>query len=513
MVFSQTSLKTRNILKVVDLDRLKPEKNQQANGLTGVIHQGNNGVMPQGTVPTASFSEEYLKPEQLYASTMLHGSNSEFFQELDQLCSDPEREEQTRTIDSHKETEKRACSFDTPHTSFCLQGWDVQDDNSPYGQAGFYSNTSMDTMSPAFNGFALNNDLGPIPEEANEVQFPEQFLDISSLPVVIGGLTSAAALDDSWAYPEPVNWTDTFNTDNTINTATQKTLPLTEDDSCDAKIISFLPSEVENCDVFLPKLIDQCDDALLQKEGMHKCERGLSIDVGIRTPSWPADAISTPEVLSYVEQLEKEKCSRAFKELHNDLPLQKTELDLNSVVNIISPCKNNDYEPVTPKSESQLDSDNEDRRTHLSKRKHLDSDDSDETYTPFAEQTSRKYKRKKSNVPIKEMILALEGSRQVGTRRRGRPPKRRDSTLSSTCSIDENSSNISTQESKYRELRDKNNEASKRSRMNRKLKELQMEQLAIDLEERNKKLRVKADILEELTKKVKDALMAAILQK
>lgn len=98
MVFSQTSLKTRNILKVVDLDRLKPEKNQQANGLTGVIHQGNNGVMPQGTVPTASFSEEYLKPEQLYASTMLHGSNSEFFQELDQLCSDPEREEQTRTI-------------------------------------------------------------------------------------------------------------------------------------------------------------------------------------------------------------------------------------------------------------------------------------------------------------------------------------------------------------------------------------------------------------------------------
>lgn len=415
--------------------------------------------------------------------------------------------------DSHKETEKRACSFDTPHTSFCLQGWDVQDDNSPYGQAGFYSNTSMDTMSPAFDGFALNNDLGPIPEEANEVQFPEQFLDISSLPVVIGGLTSAAALDDSWAYPEPVNWTNTFNTDNTINTDTQKTLPLTEDDSCDAKIISFLPSEVENCDVFLPKLIDQCDDAVLQKEGMHKCERGLSIDVGIRTPSWPADAISTPEVLSYVEQLEKEKCSRAFKELHNDLPLQKTELDLNSVVNIISPCKNNDYEPVTPKSESQLESDNEDRRTHLSKRKHLDSDDSDETYTPFAEQTSRKYKRKKSNVPIKEMILALEGSQQVGTRRRGRPPKRRDSTLSSTCSIDENSSNISTQESKYRELRDKNNEASKRSRMNRKLKELQMEQLAIDLEERNKKLRVKADILEELTKKVKDALMAAILQK
>lgn len=172
-----------------------------------------------------------------------------------------------------------------------------------------------------------------------------------------------------------------------------------------------------------------------------------------------------------------------------------------------------DYEPITPKSESHVESDQDDAKSHTSKRKHHDSEDSDETYTPYAEQPLRKYKRKKPNVPIKEMILALEGSQTLTKARRGRPPKRRESNVSSVCSVDENSSCASTHETKYRELRDKNNEASKRSRMNRKLKELQMEQLATDLEEKNKKLQVKADILEDMTKRLKEALMTAILQK
>lgn len=127
--------------------------------------------------------------------------------------------------------------------------------------------------------------------------------------------------------------------------------------------------------------------------------------------------------------------------------------------------------------------------------------------------TTRKYKRRKPSVPIKDMILALEGTQQQNKARRGRPPKRRDSVVSSVCSVDDNTSSMSTQEVKYRELRDKNNEASKRSRMNRKLKELQMEQLATELEERNKKLKVRADILEDMTKRLKDSLMKAILLK
>lgn len=174
------------------------------------------------------------------------------------------------------------------------------------------------------------------------------------------------------------------------------------------------------------------------------------------------------------------------------------------------------YEPITPKSESQAESENEAKSYSSSRKRRHNSEDSDETYTPEVEYTPRSYtrrKQKKPNIPIKEMIQKLEGSQELKKARRGRPPKvRRESTVS-VCSLDDSTSNVSTQEVKYRELRDKNNEASKRSRMNRKLKELQMEQLALDLEERNKKLQVKADILEEMTKKLKDALMSAILQK
>lgn len=39
-----------------------------------------------------------------------------------------------------------------------------------------------------------------------------------------------------------------------------------------------------------------------------------------------------------------------------------------------------------------------------------------------------------------------------------------------------------------------------------------MEQLAIELEEKNKKLRVRAEILEEMTKKIRADFMAAVSQ-
>lgn len=105
------------------------------------------------------------------------------------------------------------------------------------------------------------------------------------------------------------------------------------------------------------------------------------------------------------------------------------------------------------------------------------------------------------------MIQALEGAQQQ-PKKRGRPPGRRQSNISTVS----NNSGASTHEVKYRELRDKNNEASKRSRMNRKLKELQMEQLADELEERNKKLKIRADLLEDMTKKLREAFLTAVKQ-
>lgn len=73
---------------------------------------------------------------------------------------------------------------------------------------------------------------------------------------------------------------------------------------------------------------------------------------------------------------------------------------------------------------------------------------------------------------------------------RGRPPKRADS-LSSDGSKD-------TELSKYRELRDKNNEASRRSRLKRKIKEQESEKEADDLREKNIKLKTQVEELEKL---------------
>lgn len=59
MVFSQTTPNTHSILKVVEIDRLKPEKNLknlQANGST-VITGGKTGLTPPSPVATTSYSE------------------------------------------------------------------------------------------------------------------------------------------------------------------------------------------------------------------------------------------------------------------------------------------------------------------------------------------------------------------------------------------------------------------------------------------------------------------------
>lgn len=174
-----------------------------------------------------------------------------------------------------------------------------------------------------------------------------------------------------------------------------------------------------------------------------------------------------------------------------------------------------DYEPITPKIETPVDSDEEDIKHFNNRKRHRNSEDSDEPYTPYPTRLNRKAKKRKLHVPIKDLIQELEEAQPKDHQKpkRGRPPKRRESVVSSVHSADDNASIISTHEVKYRELRDKNNEASKRSRMNRKLKELQMEQLADELEERNKKLKVRADILEDMTKRMKEALMTAILHK
>lgn len=66
---------------------------------------------------------------------------------------------------------------------------------------------------------------------------------------------------------------------------------------------------------------------------------------------------------------------------------------------------------------------------------------------------------------------------------------------------------------KYRELRNKNNEASRRSRANRKNREVEMREHALKLEAENKRLKVKAEEMEKLVKRLRNCLMQLVLKR
>lgn len=68
-------------------------------------------------------------------------------------------------------------------------------------------------------------------------------------------------------------------------------------------------------------------------------------------------------------------------------------------------------------------------------------------------------------------------------------------------------------EQRYSEMRNKNNMASRRSRMTRKEKEMEMEKKAAELEQDNELLRIKVKNLEELTEKLKRHLINSIVKK
>jgi hypothetical protein len=65
---------------------------------------------------------------------------------------------------------------------------------------------------------------------------------------------------------------------------------------------------------------------------------------------------------------------------------------------------------------------------------------------------------------------------------------------------------------RYRELRDKNNEASRRSRQNRKARDGEMKEYAAKLASDNRTLKIKADEMERLVKKLREALLEAVVK-
>jgi hypothetical protein len=99
--------------------------------------------------------------------------------------------------------------------------------------------------------------------------------------------------------------------------------------------------------------------------------------------------------------------------------------------------------------------------------------------------------------------------KKKGQKIKGVTSKRRTRKLS----VDSDADSIISGSDRYRELRDRNNEASRKSRLNRKQKEVEMIQLAVELEQENAELKTKADSLEKLVKKLREALMSIVLTK
>ncbi|XP_076623784.1 uncharacterized protein LOC143343132 isoform X2 [Colletes latitarsis] len=89
--------------------------------------------------------------------------------------------------------------------------------------------------------------------------------------------------------------------------------------------------------------------------------------------------------------------------------------------------------------------------------------------------------------------------------KRSRPERRRDTET--------DSSSDQTYGSHYRESREKNNEASRKSRMNKKAKECEMTMKAMELERDNRILKMKVEELEKLVTSMRSALLRSALKK
>lgn len=139
-------------------------------------------------------------------------------------------------------------------------------------------------------------------------------------------------------------------------------------------------------------------------------------------------------------------------------------------------------------------------------RKRRTREDSDEEYIPPSRAGRKRIKlsSKPSDFSYTD-VSSDEEEEEVKAVRRGRPPKRQLS-ISSESSKD-------CDALRYRELRDKNNEASRRSRLKRKMKEVDMEKEADELEERNIKLKTEVAELEKTVNNFRTNLFKIMLSK
>ncbi|XP_044257962.1 uncharacterized protein LOC123007023 [Tribolium madens] len=185
--------------------------------------------------------------------------------------------------------------------------------------------------------------------------------------------------------------------------------------------------------------------------------------------------LNTPDVIDSVVDLEtsfnildyvneKDVTTVNIEDIHFEHPSTSREL-------------NNEIENIAPK-----------RRRR--KTKHYEDDDED--YVPPSKKPDK----------IEPISSDSESEVEVSPTKRGRPPRR-------TSSISSDHSDAS----KYRELRDKNNEASRKSRLKRKMKEMSLQKEADELYEKNVKLKAQVEEYERMVNNFRNNLFKIMLKK
>jgi hypothetical protein len=150
---------------------------------------------------------------------------------------------------------------------------------------------------------------------------------------------------------------------------------------------------------------------------------------------------------------------------------------------------------------------------------------------PKAKVSTGRTGSKRVALPQQQVPPKEDGSKRV----RGRPAKQplpstsevknethttKRPTQRKSCSVDETWGSpskrirLSSGETcdRYRELRDKNNEASRKSRQSRKVREVEMKEYAARLASENQTLKIKADEMDRLVKKLRKALLEAVVK-
>ncbi|KAJ8979089.1 hypothetical protein NQ317_004210 [Molorchus minor] len=218
----------------------------------------------------------------------------------------------------------------------------------------------------------------------------------------------------------------------------------------------------------------------------------LSLDTSLRPPN-SNKSLDTPHIIEEVVDLE----SSGFNIL--DLVASEDISYVSSEDIFLTPSSISFSVPESNATNTDLREEFIPQKRPRKRRTHSDDD---EDYVPPT----------KRNVVVRRNVKRLSQSDSNGDseikvkpKPRGRPPKRTES-VSSDCSKDSDAS-------KYRELRDKNNEASRRSRLKRRMKEQEMDKEADELISKNIKLKAQVEELEKMVTNFRDNLFKLMIKK